>query len=87
VAPHEQARAAGAIAAINGGNVIVAPLLGMLLYEQARWSPFVLNALVLGGMLYYAFSSGVLRNAGEEPTTDELAAAATLERSEEGVAV
>ncbi len=84
VKPEEQARAAGAISAINGGNVILAPLIGILLYQMFRPAPFLMNAIILGLMLGFAFWSATLRNAGKEPATEADSAAATLERSDEG---
>jgi MFS family permease len=86
VSQAEQARAAGAIAAVNGVNVVVAPLF-VLLYGAWRPAPFLLNTLILSGLLAYAPFNGVLARAGAEPTTEEEAARSSLDRNQEGVSV
>lgn len=78
----DQAGAAGAIAAINGLNVVVAPLF-VLLYEQIGWAPFVLNTVILLAMLVYALRQVMLRSVNQGDA-DEEAAIAGLERSDEG---
>ena len=78
----EQARAAGAIAAVNGLNVILAPVF-LVLYGHFHQAPFILNAAVLGGLLIYAFRNQILRDAGENPPDDEETAAAIMERRDE----
>jgi len=78
----DQAGAAGAIAAINGLNVVVAPLF-VLLYEKIGWGPFVLNALILAAMLGYALRQAVLRSVSHGGAREE-ATIAGLERSDEG---
>ena len=82
----EQARVAGAIAAVNGVSVIAAPVF-VWLYGVWGPAPFLLNAVVLAGLLVFALYNGVLRAAGEAPTTEDEAALASLERSQEGVSV
>jgi MFS family permease len=79
----EQADAAGAIAAVNGVNVVLAPLF-VLLYGAFHPAPFLLSAGVLGGLMVYALASAALRNAGEAPATEEDTTQSTLERSDEG---
>lgn len=78
----DQAGAAGAIAAINGLNVVVAPLF-VLLYEKIAWAPFVLNATILTCLLGYAIRQAVLRSVNQAGATEE-ATIAGLERSDEG---
>jgi MFS family permease len=80
---HEQAAAAGAIGALNGLNVIVAPLF-VWLYEAIHPAPFLLNTLILAGLFVYALKNGILREAGEKPATDQDATTSMLERSDEG---
>lgn len=79
----EQAQAAGAIAMVNGLNVILAPLFVML-YEALHPAPFLLNAAILVGMFAYATSNTILRKAGEPGNADEEATVAALERVDEG---
>jgi MFS family permease len=79
----EQARAAGAIAAVNGVNVVLAPAF-VWLYRHLAWGPFALNAVVMLGLLYYAFRNAQLKNADPKPATRADAAMATLERRDEG---
>jgi MFS family permease len=78
----EQARAAGAIAAVNGINVIFAPLF-VLLYEQIGPAPFLLNATLMATLLVYAFRAPALKNADPKPATREEVTMATLEKSDE----
>jgi MFS family permease len=79
----EQARAAGAIAAVNGVNVVLAPLF-VLLYERIAWAPFILNMSLMLAMLAYAFSNPMLKNADPKPATRADTAIASLEKSDEG---
>ena len=78
----DQAAAAGAIAAINGLNVVVAPLF-VLLYERIGWGPFVLNAVLLVSLLAYAIRQTVLNRVSDASAQEE-ATLAGLERSDEG---
>ena len=82
----EQAGAAGAIAAVNGVNVVVAPLF-VLLYGRWGPAPFLLNMVLLAGLLAFAFFSPSLVRAGDDATTEEEASDASLERDREGVSV
>jgi MFS family permease len=86
VSQAEQGRAAGAIAAVNGVNVVVAPLF-VLLYGAWRPAPFLVNTLILAGLMTYALFNGVLARAGAAPTTDDETTQSSLERSQEGVSV
>ena len=83
VGMHEQARAAGAIAAVNGVNVVLAPAF-VLLYERVAPAPFLLNAALMLAMLVYAFRNPQLRNADPSPATKADQALATLEKQDEG---
>jgi len=78
----DQARVAGAIAAVNGINAVFAPAF-MALYRWHHAVPFLLNMTLMLAMLAYAFLSGPLRNADPAPATRRDVAAATLERSDE----
>lgn len=80
---HEQAGAAGAIGAVNGLNVIVAPLF-VWLYEAIHPAPFLLNTAILAGLFVYALKNSVLCEAGERAAGDDDTAASMLERSDEG---
>lgn len=83
---HEQAQAAAAIAAVNGLNVIIAPLF-VWLYESVSWAPFLLNAVILAGLFVFALKNRILREAGEKTQDgdgEEEATLALLERSDEG---
>lgn len=83
VSMHEQAQAAAAIAAVNGLNVIIAPLF-VTLYEAFHPGPFLLNSVILAGLVVFALKNGVLRGAGEQADPDEEGTLALLERSDEG---
>lgn len=80
---HEQARVAGAIAAVNGVNVVLAPAF-VWLYQKIAPAPFILSALLMLAMLAYAYQNQQLRNAAPQPATRADAAKATLEKSDEG---
>jgi len=82
VGAKDQAGAAGAIAAINGLNVVFGPLFVML-YRWIGWGPFVLNALILLGLLVYALRQAALRKISDADPQEE-ATLASLERSDEG---
>jgi MFS family permease len=82
VGAKDQAGAAGAIAAINGLNVVFGPLF-VLLYRHIGWGPFALNTVILGGLLIYALRQEMLRKANEGDAQEE-ATLASLERSDEG---
>lgn len=79
----EQARVAGAIAAVNGINVIFAPGF-VFLYQHFGPAPFVLNAALMLAMLVYAFRNTALKNADPQPATRDATTMATLEKSDEG---
>jgi MFS family permease len=79
----EQARVAGAIAAVNGINVIFAPAF-VFLYERYGPLPFLVNTLLMAGLLVYAFRNTALKNADPKPVPREAATMATLEKSDEG---
>ena len=68
----EQARAAGAIAAVNGINVVLAPAF-VFLYEHIRPAPFLLNAVLMVAMLAYAYRNPQLRAANPRPAKVEVA--------------
>lgn len=78
----EQARVAGAIAAVNGINVIFAPAF-VFLYERYGPAPFILNATMMAGLLVFAFRNGALKNADPKPATRDEVTMATLEKSDE----
>lgn len=78
----EQARVAGAIAAVNGINVIFAPAF-VFLYERYGPAPFILNAAMMTGLLVFAFRSAALKNADPKPATRDEVTMATLEKSDE----
>jgi MFS family permease len=79
----DQARVAGAIAAVNGINAVFAPAF-MALYRHVHAGPFLLNMTLMLGLLIYCFTNAGLRNADPAPATREDATLATLERSDEG---
>lgn len=74
----EQARVAGALAALAGFNVATPLFVG--LYQLHHDAPFLLNATMMGAMLLYAFRSHALREAGVSVEAREEAVEATIER-------
>jgi predicted MFS family arabinose efflux permease len=79
----DQARVAGAIAAVNGINAVFAPAF-MALYRHFHAGPFLLNMILMLGLLIYAFVNPGLRNADPAPATRADAPMATIERNDEG---
>lgn len=79
----DQARAAGAIAAINGANVLLAPAF-VWFYEQWAPGPFLLNMAILAGLLAYAVANRQLTSVNDRAGLEEAATAAVLERGDEG---
>lgn len=78
----EQARVAGAIAAVNGVNVIFAPAF-VFMYERYGPAPFIVNAMMMAGLLVYAFRNRALKNADPQPASRDEVNMATLEKSDE----
>jgi len=79
----DQARVAGAIAAVNGINAVFAPAF-MALYRANHSAPFYLNMSLMLCLLVYALVSKPLRNADPTAVTREETAMATIERNDEG---
>jgi MFS family permease len=65
VGHEEQGAVAGAISAINGASVIVAPVVGVALYKWAHPSPYLINVAVLAGLVAYALIDPIMRRVGE----------------------
>jgi MFS family permease len=65
VGHEEQGAVAGAISAINGASVIIAPVLGVALYKWAHPSPYLMNVAILLGLVAYALLDPVMRRVGE----------------------
>jgi MFS family permease len=82
----EQARVAGAIAAVNGINVVLAPAF-VFAYQHYGPAPFILNTALMLGMLVYAFRNAALKNADPKPASREATTVATLEKADEGGSV
>jgi MFS family permease len=78
----DQARVAGAIAAVNGINAVLAPAF-MRLYHLNHAAPFVLNMVLMLGLLAYCFRNRQLRNADPHPAGADASTMAALERSDE----
>jgi hypothetical protein len=76
----DQARAAGAIAAVNGASVMLAPAF-VALYGVSRPAPLVLIGAILLALLAYAYAARSLRNAAPTPATG--AEVAALERADQ----
>jgi MFS family permease len=82
VEARDQARVAGAIAAVNGINAVLAPVF-MRLYHLNHAAPFLLNMTLMLGLLVYALRNHQLRNADPEPAGVRASTIAALERSDE----
>ena len=71
VGHEEQGAVAGAISAINGASVIIAPVLGVALYKWAHPSPYLLNVTILVGLVAYALLDPVMRKVGDATASRE----------------
>ena len=71
VRPSEQARAAGAITAVNGASSLLAPVTGILLYHWLHPAPYVITGLVLVGLCFYALKHPTLKKVRARPTPQE----------------
>lgn len=71
VGHEEQGAVAGAISAINGASVIVAPVVGVALYKWAHPSPYLINVAVLAGLVAYALLDPIMRRVGDAVEPDE----------------
>jgi len=80
VPTNDQARAAGAVAAVNGLNTVFAPLFVMA-YEAWHPLPYLANVAILVGLVSMAFLSPGLRHAGVAPPT-ELEQVGAVERND-----
>ena len=84
VSMDEQARAAGAIAAVNGINVIFAP--GFVwLYEHIAPLPFLIAAAILVGLMIYTFTNKTLRDIDLQQSAQAETITAAIGRSDDGV--
>lgn len=54
VSPGEQGAVAGAVTAVNGGAFILAPAIGIGLYQLDPHAPFLLSALAMAGLFWFA---------------------------------
>ena len=60
VGHEDQGAAAGAITAVNGAAFVVAPTVGIALYQVAQPLPYLTSAAMLIAMLVYAFRNPLL---------------------------
>ena len=60
----EQGAVAGVVAAINGACWLVAPVLGVALYEWKGFTPYLMNMLALAGLVWLAYADRTLKAAG-----------------------
>ncbi|HEY4546694.1 MAG TPA: MFS transporter [Pedomonas sp.] len=66
----EQGRIAGAIGAINGACFIVAPAIGVALYQVGQPVPYLLCGALMTAMGFYALSSHMRPRAHPVPVTE-----------------
>jgi MFS family permease len=75
VRPSEQARAAGAVTAVNGASSLFSPVLGILLYHWFRPSPYLITGAILAVLTIVAMKHPVLKRVRARPTPEEPEAA------------
>lgn len=79
----EQARVAGAIAAVNGLTSLGGPLF-VDLYTRWAPAPFLLNGVVLAAVLAYTLANRQLKNADPRPASPEATAIVAMKSRDEG---
>ncbi|MDB5420369.1 MAG: transporter [Brevundimonas sp.] len=60
----QQGGVAGMVSSVSGAAIVVTPVIGVLLYEFAPAAPFVLNSVIMGGLVLYAWKNASLRGGG-----------------------
>jgi MFS family permease len=63
----EQDAVAGAITSVNGSCYIVAPSIGIALYQWHNFAPFYVSAAIVMLLLVYAYLNPVLRTVQNDP--------------------
>jgi MFS family permease len=58
--PDQQGIVAGMVSSLSGGSIVITPVIGVLLYEMATPSPFILNCVVMGGLMIFAWKNASL---------------------------
>jgi hypothetical protein len=57
----QQGAVAGMVSSLSGASIVATPVIGVLLYEFAPAAPFVLNSVVMAGLVFYAWKNSALR--------------------------
>ena len=65
----QQGGVAGMVSSLSGGSIVVTPVIGVLLYEFAPAAPFVLNSVIMAGLVLYAWRNASLRCDGRPGAT------------------
>ncbi|MBV7255944.1 MFS transporter [Pacificimonas sp. WHA3] len=60
VGQEDQGAAAGSVTSVNGASFILAPTIGVGLYQFGQPLPYIVSAAMLAGLLIYAFKSPLL---------------------------
>lgn len=66
----DQGAAAGTVSAINGASFIIAPTIGVALYQVAQPLPYALSAVVLAGALVYTLKNRTLSSLLDQPVDE-----------------
>jgi MFS family permease len=80
--PEHQGQVAGRLQSSSVISIIFAPVLGVTLYHWFHAAGFLLNILLLSGLLVLVARSRVLRGSGRAPVPDEVAELAPVSRLE-----
>lgn len=59
----QQGAVAGMVSSLSGASIVATPVIGVLLYEFAPAAPFILNSVVMAGLVLYAWKNHALRRA------------------------
>jgi MFS family permease len=81
VGPERQGAVAGIMAALSGACYILAPVTGVWLYQHFGPTPFVINLVLLSGLLVAAFRVPRLARAGSTEAASEAAPEASSRTS------
>jgi MFS family permease len=78
VRPSEQARAAGAVTAVNGASSLLSPVIGILLYHWLHPAPYLIAGAVLALLGVIALKHPVLKRVRDRATPTVLAEEETV---------
>lgn len=68
----QQGIVAGMVSSLSGGSIVLTPVIGVLLYEHTTAAPFVLNCIIMGGLMIYAWKNASLQRSEPSRTASSI---------------